>query len=97
MRFVGLPVTDSRQAFARNEFGLASYQVGAIAFIHPERLVRWRELGMLCVGDEFNVSDSTWDHVPILHSHDEMVKFNAVPNSTPYTCYGAVTAFLPPE
>lgn len=95
---VGTSIDMTRTILRPHEFGLTSFAVECIAITHPERLVRWEELGMQCVGDELRLDDKDpWSQTPVIYFHDEKVNFNTVPNSTPYTCYGAVTGFLPPE
>src|SRR3989344_5600800 len=53
MRYRGRSIHHACEAFVPNEFGLGSLAVGSIALVHPERLVRWEQLDMVCIGDEF--------------------------------------------
>jgi len=96
LRWRGYSVDAAARHYAPNEFGLTSVSVASIVLVHPERLTRWEELDMQCAGDRIRTGkDCPWDRTPILHCHDDIIKYNAVNNGDPYTCYGSATAFLP--
>ncbi|MFC1802282.1 hypothetical protein ACFLY7_02475 [Patescibacteria group bacterium] len=96
MRHRGRSVRRACEVFVFNEFGLGSLAVGSIILTHPERIVRWEELGMDCSGDEFSSgAGGSFSCAPFFYFDDGGVRFDA--NEVDYAGdnYGSTSGFVP--
>lgn len=53
LRHRGRSVRRAREVLTVNEFGLGAFAVGCMLLTHPEREVRWDQLHIDCMGDEY--------------------------------------------
>lgn len=67
LRHRGRSVRRAQVCFSGNEFGLDPIAMGSIAFTHPERYVRFKELDTDCAGAEFaSDADGSFSGAPVL-------------------------------
>ena len=92
----GESVRRARELFKASEFGLGGFAVGCMAFIHPERFVRYEQLHTDCAGDEYDFeAEGKWDRAPIWDFDGGRLGFDAGRVDYPYGSYGSVSGFLP--
>lgn len=91
----GKSVYESRENFAKNEFGLGTFAIGCMTLIHPERFFRWKDLNTDCVGDEFapNADGNFWKS-PFFRLAYEGLEFGTSDTLSSDQGYGSVTCFL---
>jgi len=96
MRHRGRSTRRSRELFIPNEFGLSSLITGSIILVHPERLVRLKELDIDCAGDEFAPdAGGGFSHAPYFIFNDDQAKFGTSEVGSYYGNYGSASGFLP--
>lgn len=98
MRHRGRSVRRARECFGGNEFGLGAFAVGCMAFVHPERYVRWEELDTDCAGDEYSPgADGGFSYAPVFGFDCVRggLRFDAYGVDSATARYGSVSAFLP--
>jgi len=62
LRHCGRSVRQARGMFSSNEWGLGPYEVGIILLVHPERLQKYKHLGIDCTGCEYSsAADGQFD------------------------------------
>ena len=92
----GRSVRRAREVFVVNEFGLNSLSGNSILLVHPERLVRWEDLGMDYPGDEFAPeTDGDFSEAPGVDFSDGRVGFGTVLVGDPDGHFGSASGFLP--
>lgn len=81
-----------------DEFGLDSLAGGSIVLVHPNRLVRWGDLGMDCPGDEFDYPyiNDRFTHVPSFSSGGGVVTYDTYSYGDDHNLalHGSVSAFV---
>lgn len=98
LRHRGRSVRRAREVFVTNEFGLGAFEVGCMAFTHPERHVRWEQLHTDCPGDEFSENaGGQFEHAPRFLWLDGRLKFVMRWFRHAYDYFGSVSAFLPQQ
>lgn len=89
----GQSVSDLRNVFVANEFGLGAFAVGIMLLTHPERLESCKDLGINCGGDEYApVLD--FSHAPYFSLDDEDVNFGARQIDKGHDHFGTASAFF---
>lgn len=79
-----------------DEFGLDTFAVGSIAFTHPERYVRRKELCTDCAGDEFaRDAVGVFSESPLFHWDDDRLWFGTGCVSDAEGDCGSVSGFVP--
>ncbi len=95
MKYKGFSVRRARKVFANNEFGLGSLAVSSIVLTHPERFVRWGDLGIDCAGDEFtqSVGGDFSDALDVSFDGDDFV-FDSSGVGSGNPLYGSASGFV---
>lgn len=94
-RHGGRSVRRAREVFTANEYGLTSVAGGSIVLVHPERLVRWKELDMDMAGDEFSDDgDGQFGRAPYFHFDDGKVRFGTSGVGSARDHYGSSSGFV---
>ena len=95
LRHKGRSVRRAREVFAESEFGLGAFAVGIMMLTHPEREVQWKQLHVVCAGDEFSpCANGNFLNVPIFQFSDGEVRFFASWCGNAYENYGSASAFV---
>lgn len=85
-----------RAIFAKNEFGLNSLAMGAIALVHPERFAQLGKLDVIFAGDELSSGAAgCFGKVPGFCFYDGEIRFGASDASSFGQNDGVASAFLP--
>lgn len=96
MRHRGKSVRRVREVISGPEFGLGSFIIGCMILTHPERLVRWEQLHIDCLGDEFSPgADGRFGNAPLFYFRGDLVEFGTSEVSLACGGYGSVSGFLP--
>lgn len=95
MRHCGRSVRRARAVFATNEFGLTSVAIGSIIRTHPERFVRFEDLGIDFAGDEFSDGKNFVDQVPHIYLTAEGLKLSSSHIGIHHKGYGSASFFVP--
>jgi len=96
MRHRGRSIRRAREVFVQNEFGLTSVAVGSIALTHPERFVRYKELGIDCAGDKFSDDgDDSFGRAPCFGFGGGEVEFDTELVSVAHDGYGSASLLFP--
>lgn len=80
-----------------DEFGLGTFAIGIMLLTHPERLMNVKDLGIDCVGDEYDVPSSfvRFYYAPRFTFSDHGVEFGADWFVHARSNYGSATGFVP--
>lgn len=94
IRHRGKSVRRARETFARNEFGLTSFQLGCMALTHPERYVKWEQLHTDCAGDQLApAADGHFSKCPVFRFRGGL-RFSSGDVSDANAHYGSCSGFL---
>ncbi len=91
----GESTCQTRNGFLDNEFGLGTFAVRCMLLTHPERILRHRDLGVGCAGDE---DDTFYTNAPYAFyfsfSGNKIGLFSG-PFDSAFPDIGSASAFLP--
>jgi hypothetical protein len=91
----GRSVRRAREGMEHGEFGHGSFAVGSLLLVHPERLVRYKELDVDCPGDEFSPgADRRFFGAPYFDFRGGGVGFDAGWINDPRGYYGSASGFV---
>lgn len=93
----GRSVRRARDCFEGNEFGLGLIAVSSILLTHPNRLACREELGIYCLGDDFNDFNDADSFIrsPTVDFYNDEVEVDAIYSNYPLEDYGSASAFIP--
>lgn len=97
MRHRGRSVRRARVVFSANEFGLGAFANGCMLLTHPERLEKWEDLFIDCVGDEYDYPDvdDRFGSAPCFIFFGGKVGFGTSWVSSAYGFYGSSSGWSP--
>ena len=97
IRHRGRSVRRAREVFASNEYGLGAFEIGIMILTHPERLRHYDDLWIICVGDEYDDTDShnRFDRTLFLWFVFRRVVLDTIKVDLAHGGYGSASASVP--
>ncbi len=94
LRHRGRSVRRAREVFQANEFGFGAFAIAIMVLLHPERFVKYEDLGTDCAGDEYAPgADGGFSCAPHFHWYDGKLEFGASWTGDARGSFGSVSGF----
>jgi hypothetical protein len=95
-RHKGRSIRRALEVMSDFEFGLGTFASACMLLTHPEREVKWKQLHVLCAGDEVSPGGGgRFLDAPLFTYSDDRIKYNIYWSDSAYERHGSASGFLP--
>lgn len=96
-RWGGYSVKETCELYDKGEVGHGLVAAGCLILTHPNRLIRFAELDIICPGDEISnaTKDSVFDIVPTFVFGGFKLNLTSIHSKDAVDVYGSMTGYFP--